>query len=118
MSLTGDNCKLENPLSNAPSSVEWVQCLELGYDEPSQPETICFSCGGKAKEGQSLSKCAKCKIASYCSRECQIKDWKQGRHRISCPSYLRLATLNKNTDEVRTEIFWPNSLLCMPIRRV
>jgi uncharacterized protein Veg len=40
---------------------------------------ICHSC---QKSVEKISKCAKCRIASYCSRECQIKDWKN--HKIIC----------------------------------
>lgn len=103
MSSITNNVKLENPLANAPSSVQWEHQFELGYDEPKKLETICFFCGGKGKPEQSLSKCGKCKVASYCSRDCQIKDWKEGRHRMACQSYLRLASLDK--DEVRSEIY-------------
>ena len=35
----------------------------------------CFSCGKDGKEN-ALSKCSKCKVAVYCSKECQATDWK------------------------------------------
>lgn len=35
----------------------------------------CFYCGKKMEK---RLKCGKCKIAIYCSRECQSKDWKEG----------------------------------------
>jgi hypothetical protein len=38
--------------------------------------TVCHS----NKDG--IFKCSKCKKTYYCSRECQIKDWKQ--HKQSC----------------------------------
>lgn len=102
--------KLDNPLATAPNSVEWTQTMELGYDAPNLPTTVCFSCGESPKEESSLSKCGKCDIASYCSRECQIKDWKQGRHRHACASYIRLAEINSDDAEtiktnIRNEIF-------------
>jgi MYND finger/Plasmid pRiA4b ORF-3-like protein len=45
----------------------------------------CQVCGkqeGEAPDAR-LQRCGKCKNALYCSRECQIKDWKQG-HRSDC----------------------------------
>lgn len=101
---------LENPLSSSPQSIQWVQTLELGYDEPTAPSPICFGCGKEAAEPSDdtkLSKCAKCHVAAYCSRECQIKDWKEGRHKFSCPSYARLSTINTEAtkEQVRNEVF-------------
>jgi hypothetical protein len=102
---------LENPLANSPSSIEWMQTMELSYEASSNPpDTVCFSCGKPPKmESSGLSKCAKCGIASYCSRECQIKDWKEGRHRLACPSYRRLKKLALNNHVtqtiIRNEIF-------------
>jgi hypothetical protein len=56
-----------------------------------------------------LSKCSKCEVAAYCSRGCQTKDWKEGRHKLACPSYARLAANAVPTDEtkeaIRNEIF-------------
>ncbi|KIK97263.1 hypothetical protein PAXRUDRAFT_825109 [Paxillus rubicundulus Ve08.2h10] len=40
---------------------------------------VCNACG---KAGDSLSLCGKCKNARYCSRECQVKDWKV--HKKNC----------------------------------
>jgi len=39
----------------------------------------CRACG---KEGKALSVCSRCKKVKYCSRECQVKDWK--RHKKDC----------------------------------
>ena len=113
---------MKNPLSDTPSSIEWIQTLELGYDEPEVRSSICFGCGYAptiaaaaaatatnstnnksspiwnatitTETPLALSKCAKCHIATYCSRECQIQDWKQGRHKMACSSYARLASLS------------------------
>ncbi|KAK3275524.1 hypothetical protein CYMTET_16347, partial [Cymbomonas tetramitiformis] len=35
------------------------------------------------RDGQRLRKCAACDIAMYCSRECQVVDWKKG-HKRTC----------------------------------
>ena len=68
--------------------MDWIQSLDLGYDLLAPPATVCFSCGKSSPS----SKCAKCGMA-YCSRECQIEDWKQGRHKHACASYARLPLL-------------------------
>lgn len=37
----------------------------------------CFTCGAESKsDGKALMKCAACKVAEYCSAECQKADWK------------------------------------------
>jgi hypothetical protein len=91
-----DNVKTENPLENAPTSVEWIQTLDLGYDEPPAPPVACFGCGKTvAKDGIKLNKCSKCNVASYCSRDCQISDWKGGKHKMACFSYARQLKLKQ-----------------------
>src|SRR6056300_548476 len=80
---------LDNPLAKTPNSVEWIQTLDLAYDSPAPPAPVCFSCG---KLSPSF-KCQKCGIASYCNRDCQISDWKKGRHKHACASYSRLSLL-------------------------
>jgi hypothetical protein len=99
-----DSLTTENPLTNAPSSIEWLQHFELGYDEPEPKKTLCFSCSAMAEK---FSKCASCNVAAYCSRECQVKDWKGGRHKLGCPGYSRLADFDKDEikAQVRTELF-------------
>ena len=145
-----------------PVVATWIQTIELGYessakdnaavtsravddDGSSAQQPVCFQCGKSAQEAaaaaaaaaaavsvQKLLKCAKCGVAGYCSRECQVLNWKPpskggGNHKHSCTAYARLQTLmipnndngtnkNKNihaiqvkTDEdkknVRNEIF-------------
>mmetsp|Transcript_3515 Transcript_3515/g.5292 ORF Transcript_3515/g.5292 Transcript_3515/m.5292 type:complete len:247 (-) Transcript_3515:69-809(-) len=39
-------------------------------------------CGGCKKSVDVTKRCSRCKIASYCSRDCQAKDWK--RHKKVC----------------------------------
>lgn len=100
---------LENPLSKTPTTVEWLQTLELGYNEPPLLPKVCFDCGKQASaETGKLSKCAKCSVAAYCSRECQIKDWKEGRHKLACPSYARASngSIDEETKEaIRNELY-------------
>ncbi|KAF9228361.1 hypothetical protein BS17DRAFT_773573 [Gyrodon lividus] len=48
------------------------------YDLTAVARAKCQLCG---KEG-GLSVCSRCKIVKYCSRECQVKDWKE--HKKGC----------------------------------
>jgi hypothetical protein len=105
-STTSNSTAPENPLSNAPSSIEWNQTFELGYDEPDPRHPVCFSCAEQSSAEKKFSKCEKCHIAAYCSRDCQIKDWKEGRHKLACSSYARLASMTDETKAaIRNEIF-------------
>jgi hypothetical protein len=78
----------------APSHFDWKQTLELGYldsnDDLAPP--VCFACG---KYAEKLSRCAKCEVACYCSRECQLANWKSGAgggHKFSCDAYKRVCS--------------------------
>jgi len=42
----------------------------------------CDHCGAPQAPGKNLLRCSKCKQASYCSKECQIKAWKT--HKKEC----------------------------------
>jgi hypothetical protein len=82
----------------------------LGYEgaeEPSPTDPVCFGCG---KPLTTLSKCAKCKVAAYCERDCQVKDWKAS-HKAACASYQRVGANMKglvtpeSQAQARQEIF-------------
>lgn len=123
--MMNEAAKIKNPLAATPNFVEWFQTIELGYDEPSPQETICFCCGRAAsatataeeagdddnnnnnndkddKEKKKLSKCSKCNIAAYCGRDCQIKDWKSGGHKKACASYQQLSSLTSDDESTVT----------------
>jgi hypothetical protein len=58
--------------------------VELPVDQPELLE--CDHCG----EGISRKEhCSRCRVAMYCNRECQRKDWK--RHKAQCPAYAATA---------------------------
>lgn len=111
MATSEDKTKvLENPLANAPSTVEWIKEIELGYQKFSPRSTVCFSCGSQPspENSKNLSKCSKCNVAAYCSRECQLTDWKTGRHKMACPSYARVAQTpisDETKIAIRNELF-------------
>jgi len=96
---------LENPLVNLPNVVEWIKEIELRYKESSERSVVCFSCGTRpsSENSKKLSKCSKCDVAAYCSRDCQLQDWKTGRHKMACPSYARVAK-SPMCDETKTAI--------------
>uniref|UniRef100_A0AC35EUM8 MYND-type domain-containing protein n=1 Tax=Panagrolaimus sp. PS1159 TaxID=55785 RepID=A0AC35EUM8_9BILA len=50
----------------------------------------CYCCG---KEGNSLMKCKNCSMAYYCSRECQILDWKEFNHKEVCKPLSKFSML-------------------------
>ncbi|KAI9344054.1 hypothetical protein BDR26DRAFT_226676 [Obelidium mucronatum] len=46
----------------------------------------CWTCGKPTcDDGAKLLKCVKCGTAQYCSRDCQVKNWKEG-HKTECSS--------------------------------
>ena len=47
----------------------------------------CFHCG-IVKERALLSVCSRCRIAPYCSRECQVADWP--KHEMHCDEHVRV----------------------------
>ncbi len=51
--------------------------------------TVYLKCEKKEQETL-LFKCAGCKTAMYCSRECQTSSWKTGEHRLKCKEWQEL----------------------------
>mmetsp|Transcript_34078 Transcript_34078/g.80216 ORF Transcript_34078/g.80216 Transcript_34078/m.80216 type:complete len:252 (-) Transcript_34078:527-1282(-) len=111
MATTENKTKpIENPLANVPNTVKWIKEMELGYKEGSVRSTVCFSCGSQpdSENSKKLSKCSRCGVAAYCSRECQLSDWKTGRHKMACPSYARVAQTpisDETKQAIRNELF-------------
>ena len=69
--------------TSSPAKFKWIQVVELGYIEDnaggssdnadgSETRPLCFHCGAAAIGDSKLSKCSKCQVASYCSRDCQV----------------------------------------------
>lgn len=66
------------------------------------------------QQQQRLLTCSRCHVATYCSKECQIKDWKSktkggGGHKQTCASYARVGPnmhITNLTDQIaaRNEI--------------
>ena len=88
---------LQSPLPPVDESTARVDSVPLAGQLPptatscpSEPELLCYSCGAP----EPRLKCGKCKVASYCSKECQKKDWKGGSeggwHKMNCGQYKLL----------------------------
>lgn len=54
-------------------------------EPPAQPAAVqlCFHCHREGSETTPLLKCAKCKVALYCSKACQLADWND-KHKKAC----------------------------------
>lgn len=56
----------------------------------------CWGCGYIPVDSSTLKKCSACKVALYCDKSCQLKDWKE-RHKRWCkamPEFLHLASID------------------------
>jgi MYND finger len=72
--------------------IHWVKAIDLKYESIQQLSScpVCFACGKVSDPEQPLSKCAKCQVAGYCQKSCQVTDWKRGGHKVACTSYARV----------------------------
>lgn len=100
-----------NTVSIAPCSMDDMLTLSQTYHDCKETrcwwceEGVCPSClplgrasrgCGPGEEG-GLKKCSACKVARYCSKECQYLDWKEGGHKWCCkamPIFLKLNNIN------------------------
>ena len=84
------------------AQIEFLMNVDLGYalDHKSQADgdysiendkQVCFVCKSDKTsiEGAKLLNCSKCRVAAYCSKECQVMDWKAG-HKFDCKGYQRI----------------------------
>jgi hypothetical protein len=53
------------------------------HGEAGSAGVACARCLQPAASGEGLKKCSKCPT-KYCSRECQVDDWKNGGHKAIC----------------------------------
>ena len=96
-------------LDATPSVVKWTQVVELGYSDDGSTRNsacVCFHCGKNPGDEEKLLKCARCTVASYCQKSCQIADWKQGGHKKACSSYARVGphmSKMENNDELKAQ---------------
>ncbi|KAI6145463.1 hypothetical protein BKA82DRAFT_129435 [Pisolithus tinctorius] len=60
-------------------AVSYMEEIGVKTDDPVGPLERCAACG---KGGVPLSVCSRCKRVKYCSKDCQVKDWKT--HKKNC----------------------------------
>jgi len=74
-------------------------------DQQRQAEVQCAKCQRQENldsplTGIKLSKCARCRVVQYCSKECQIRDWPVHKAACKCRSKVaapeRLLTFNES----------------------
>ena len=56
-------------------------------DAPRKPDPStdpCAVCGVRPRPGSKHKLCGGCKAVLYCSKECQVKHWKEGGHKSEC----------------------------------
>jgi hypothetical protein len=72
------------PQPSAASKKAKEENLPLRLEDLDSKKGTCFACGSKeAKHGASaLLKCGGCHFAQYCSKDCQIGDWKQSHKHV------------------------------------
>ena len=81
--------------ANFAAAVKNIKSLNIEEMEDPEPPMRkshrCFECLKYADEVKELKTCACCKIARFCSKECQSKAWK--RHKKTCK---HIDSLQKN----------------------
>lgn len=73
-----------------PAAARDLAASLLRASSGSQEEARCWTCGrtetssggGGGGSGSGLRRCMRCRVAMYCSAECQKKDWR--KHRMEC----------------------------------
>ncbi|KAK7050111.1 hypothetical protein R3P38DRAFT_2862004 [Favolaschia claudopus] len=81
-------------------SEDFTLCIAAGakraqlLDEIDSDETVLRACDnlacGEIHERSRLRRCSKCRSSYYCTRECQIADWRNGGHSKICGSFTAL----------------------------
>lgn len=71
-----------------------VENGNMMYVTRDEVDFICHHCNEKV----ATKKCDRCHRVWYCSRECQIRDWKKGGHRNVCKEYELATTISSNSN--------------------
>ncbi|KAF1937809.1 hypothetical protein EJ02DRAFT_505767 [Clathrospora elynae] len=80
LSITSSTAR-SKPTPTAPAQVQHNRGAKPHLDDLDSKKGTCLVCGAKStREGARLLKCDGCQFAQYCSKECQVKDWKEHKH--------------------------------------
>lgn len=87
--LAHNTYKLHMTTPTTTTTAQWLQTLELGYTgaPTSLQQKHCFACQTPLTTPNT---CSQCHVAVYCSKACQVHDWKQQGHKQACAAYKRL----------------------------
>ncbi len=109
----GLRCEYLEHVSVIPSTIS--DLFQLSNIYHAKKDTRCWSCAklpasssrdstGLAFSGSELKKCASCKMARYCTKECQTKDWREGHKRVckAMPLFERLTRVDFRTFDDRS----------------
>ncbi|KAI8854682.1 hypothetical protein BC829DRAFT_379417 [Chytridium lagenaria] len=69
--------------SRDPTVVYWARKIAETVEEAGEWKVLCDGCGKRETKTDEWKKCAKCSFNAYCSKECQVKDWKE-QHKSAC----------------------------------
>ena len=79
-------CKLDDLLA-----------MSLQYEKV-KDKIVCWCCGKPGISADAVKKCSRCRVAKYCDKQCQTKDWK-ARHKAWCgtiPDFIKLSKFKFN----------------------
>ena len=97
--ITVAPCSLSDllQLSNVYHSRRYTRCWYCGERGIHSAPPVVGLCPATGVDGgKELKKCSACKVAQYCSRDCQQNDWRQG-HRRTCkamPLFKKLTQID------------------------
>ena len=70
----------------------------------------------KYMEKKDVRCCSRCKIAKYCSRECQVEHWKSGPHKAFCNAAVKNAKDIKSKGGSDKDVLMQNSIMDIQMR--
>ncbi|PRW56651.1 expressed protein isoform A [Chlorella sorokiniana] len=71
---------------------QWRQAAAKELMQSSLKHSVFLLCA-MCRSASQLKKCSKCRAVAYCSRECQVRHWREGGHKAECS---RLAAERRN----------------------
>ena len=77
-----DGCSPKS-MAVLPGAGMMSQVAELIKEKARKNTRLCGHCSKAEPAGVKFNSCGKCRVVRYCSRDCQVKDWKAG-HKRKC----------------------------------